>query len=279
MSESDVKQSSVRLSDFLRDLSIELKSEDFEETRLRLLAFDRVDEVLASLREEDDIQIYRGADVVEDYRRSRQQEEPITYHALDYIVRKDNVELQLEVKIPPYDDFFIDNQNAQRYHAILGANSKTEEIVLVWATEELDSVALGLDDIRGYLSYLRKKAEPIRIAEEQFKRLRDTIIAAFERHRPIFQKPTGIQDLRSIEFNLSEAFFKILEIKLNDLIDSAERRRVPERVRAIQSISQSDKKQLEKLFSDGQLRDLEFDELKTRIEAICENVELEQNAR
>ena len=77
------------LSDLLlRDLSIELKSESAEEMRLKLLAFDRVDEVLASLRKQYGVQVHRGADVVEEYRKRRQAlEEPIT-HTLDYIVRK-----------------------------------------------------------------------------------------------------------------------------------------------------------------------------------------------
>jgi len=48
---------------------------------------------------------------------------------------------------------------------------------------------------------------------------------------------------------------------------------------AIRSISESDKKQIQSLFSDSQMQDLEFDDLKARIEAICENVELERDAR
>ena len=280
MAGSDVQQSPLRFGDFLRDLSIELKSKDLEEMRLRLLAFDRVDSVLASLREEDGIQVYRGVDVVEEYERSRRGEEvPLPHHALDYIVRKDNVELQLEVKLSPQDGFFIDGENAERYHAILWANSKTEEIVLAWATEEIDSVALGLDDVRNYLLEWKRRAEPIRIEEEHLKPLRETIIAAFRRHRPIFQEPTDIREMRRIEFDLSEAFSKILDAELDELRDSAERRRARERMLAIRSISESDKKQIQSLFSDSQMQDLEFDDLKARIEAICENVELERDAR
>ncbi len=278
MPELDAQQ---RFSDLLRDLSIELKTDDFEGMRLGLLAFDRVDEVLASLREEDGIQVYRGTDVVEEYRRSRQKvEEPVTHHALDYIVRKDNVELQLEVKLAPSNGFYLEPESVEQYHKILGANSKTEEIVLVWAVEELDSVALGLDDIRNYLLHWMQKVEPIRIEEQQLGPLRETIMAAFERHRPpIFQRPTDIQEIRKIEFNLSEAFSKVLDAKLDKLRDTAEGRRERERMLAIRSISESDKKQIQTLFSDSQRRDLDFDELKARIEAICENVELEQDAQ
>ncbi len=280
MSESNVQQGTPRLGGFLRDLSIELKSKDFEEMRLRLLAFDRVDSELASLREEEGIQVYRGADVVEEYERSRRKEKvPITHHALDYIVRKDNVELQLEIKLPPANGFCITGQSVEQYHRILGANSKTEEIVLVWATEDLDSIALGLDDIRNYLLHWRQKAEPIRIAEEQLGPLKETIMAAFERHRPIFQKPTDIREMRRIKFDLSEAFSKMLDAKLAELRDSAKRRRARERMLAIRSISESDEKQIQILFSDSQMQDLEFDDLKARIAAICENVELEQDSR
>lgn len=279
MSESGVQQGTPRLGAFLRDLSIELKSKDFEEMRLRLLAFDRVDGVLASLREEDGIQVYQGVDVVEEYERRRRGEEvPVTYRALDYIVRKDNVELQLEVKLGPSNGFYLEPESVEHYHRILGANSKTQEIVLVWAAEELDSVALGLDDIRNYLLHWRQKAEPIRIEEQQLGPLRQTIMAAFERHRPtIFQRPTDIQEMRRIEFDLSEAFSKMLDVKLDKLRDTAERRRDRERILAIRSITESDEKQIQMLFSDGQMRDLELEELKTRIEALCENVELGQD--
>ena len=277
MSDSNAEPG-ARFSNILRDLSIELKSKNLEEMRLLLLAFDRIDSVLASLREEDGIQIYRGVDVVEEYERSRRREEvPLTHHALDYIVRKDNVELQLEVKLSSLDGFFIDGQNAERYHAILWANSKTEEIVLVWATEELDSVALGLDDVRSYLLHWGQRPEPIRIEEEQLKPLKETIIAAFKRHRPIFQEPTDIREMRRIEFDLSEAFSKALDAELDELRDSAERRRSAERMLAIRSITESDKKHIQSLFSDCQIRDLDFEALKARIEAICEDVELEQD--
>lgn len=277
MSESNVQQGTPRLGDFLRDLSIELKSKDFEEMRLSLLAFDRVDEVLTSLREEYGIQVRRGADVVEEYRRSRQElEEPVTHHTLDYIVRKDNVDLQLEVKLPPMNGFYITGQSIEQYHRILAANPRTEEIVLVWATEELDSVALGLDDIGNYLLHWRQKAQPMRIAEKQLRPLKETITAAFEGRRLILQKPTDIREMRRIEFDLSEAFSKILDAELDKLRDSAERR-TPDRMSAIRSISESDRKQIQMLFSDGQTRDLELDELRTRIGAFCENVDLGQD--
>jgi hypothetical protein len=272
MSESDAQQGTARLGDFLRDLSIELKSESFEEMRLRLLAFDRVDEVLASLREEDGIQVYRGADVVEEYRKRRQGlEEPVT-HTLDYVVRKGNVELQLEVKLAPSNGFHLKPDSIERYYRILGTNSRTEDIVLVWATEELDSVALNLDDI----SYWRQKAHPIGIAEEELRPLKETIITAFERRRPILQKPTDIREMQRIEFDPSKAFSKILAAKLDELRDSAERR-TPDRMLAIRSISRSDTSQMQMLFSDARMRDLGLDELKTRIEALCKNVDLGQD--
>jgi len=108
MAELDTHPSATHFSKLLRDLSIELKSSDLEEMRLMLLAFDRVDSVLASLREELGMQVYRGVDVVEQYERSRRKEEvPTQPKALDYIVRKDNVELQLDVKAIPREGFYI----------------------------------------------------------------------------------------------------------------------------------------------------------------------------
>lgn len=271
MADSRVQRDSIKFGDFLRELSIELKSRDLDEMRLMSLAFDRVEEVLASLQEEIGIQVRRRADIVEEYRRRRQEiAEPVTHRTLDYTVRKDNVELQLEIKLEPPNGFSLEPDSVEQYLKILGANPKTEEIVLVWATEELDSLALDLDDILHW----KRKAQPIRISKERLGPLKETIIATFQRHRPILQKPTDIRERRTVEFDLSKTFSKILEEKLGELRDSAERRRDPERASAIRSISGSDNKQIQILFSDGLMQDLSIDELQTRIEALCENVEL-----
>lgn len=275
MAELDAHPSATPFSKLLRDLSIELKSSDLEEMRLMLLAFDRVDSVLASLREELGMQVYRGVDVVEQYERSRCREElPTQPKALDYIVRKDNVELQLDVKAIPREGFYIAGEDLEQYARILGANPKTEEIVLVWATEELDSIAFGLDEVR---KWLMQNSEQVTIPKRQVRPLNETIVAVFDSHRRVLGEPEVLREMRKVEFDLTEAFSRALQAKLDDLRDSAQRRQRPDRIMAIHSISESDRKQIEAIFSRSQKHDLEFDDLKAQIQAICENVRLDQD--
>ena len=273
MAESDGDQSPPRFSNLLRDLSIELKSKSVEEMRLMLSAFDRVDGVLASLQEEHGTQVYRGVDVVAEYERSRQERgEPVAHNALDYIVRKESIELQLQVKLAPAEGLSITGQDAEEYYRVLRANPKTEEIILVWATEELHSLALGPHEVQ---TLLLEKGETTEVAKSQLKPLRDTIVAAIDRHRRTLREPEALAERRKVEFDLAAAFCKALQGKLDDLRDSAERRRAPDRRAAIRSITESDRRQIEVLFARSQTEELMIDELKEQIEAICQSVGLD----
>lgn len=87
MSELSSKKDVPRFSDFLRDLSIELKSESIDDMRQKMLVFERIDEVFELLIEEFGVRVYRGDNVVEDYKMSRQGKIPTIKHSLDYILR------------------------------------------------------------------------------------------------------------------------------------------------------------------------------------------------
>lgn len=275
-SKKSARRDDTHLSDFLRNLSIELNSKDLEELRLRLLAFDNVEAVLDSLVRDDKIQVYRGADVVEDYKRSRQEKkEPIKYQNLDYIIRKNNVELQLEVNLPPSNGFSVDTENIKQYYRVLEANPRTEEIVVVWFTEELDSIAFDFSEIRHYFIHIKDKEESIKITPDRLNPLVKTITLAFEKYRPLFHKMTDIRDIKKIEFDLSEAFSNSLTSHLDELKSSAKRRKVLERRLAIQSITDDDAQQMQRILSESLLSDLDFDDLELMIRAISEDVEIE----
>ena len=266
------------LTSILRDLSSEIKSKDFEEMRLRLIALAKIDEVLASLKETYDIRIYRGTDVVEDYKRSREEvTETVTPHSADYMVRKDNVEIQLEVKLKLSEGFFIETRNLEHYHRILRENAKTEEIVLVWTTDELHSIALGLDDIQHYLSLSRKQRQPTEFNVDRMSPLKETIEKILKKHRPVFQEPTSIREMRKVDFDLSIAFSNILDAKLSELKESAQRRKTIERMIAINSISDSDKEKILRLFESFQKKEISIENLKENIEALSKDIDLEQD--
>ncbi len=266
------------LTSILRDLSSEIKSKDFEEMRLRLIALAKIDEVLASLKETYDIRIYRGTDVVEDYKRSREEvTETVTPHTADYMVRKDNVEIQLEVKLKLSEGFFIETRNLEHYHRILRENAKTEEIVLVWTTDELHSIALALDDIQHYLSLSRKQRQPTEFNVDRMSPLKETIEKILKKHRPVFQEPTSIREMRKVDFDLSIAFSNILDAKRSELKESAQRRKEIERMIAINSISDSDKEKILRLFESFQKKEISIENLKEYIEALSKDIDLEQD--
>ena len=272
MTESDAHE---LLSDLLKNLSIELKTEDFDEMRAMLLASRRLDTVLVSLRDEYGFQILRGSDVVGEYQRSRRKEEVApALEMLDYIIRKDNVELQLELRLAPAHGFGFARHEAEAYQMILAANPKTEEIVLVWATERLDSVALELKELQ---SCLQQDQEVIAVPESRLQPLSQTIVAALQRHRRIFRKPSDIEKLKRIRFDLVDAFSSALGEKIDKLKASAPRRRILERQLAIESISESDVEQITALFLESQRQPLKRQELESRLGAICEEIELESS--
>lgn len=278
MNKSKSHQGAASLSDFIRDLSVELESKDLEETRLRVLAFEKVDEVLLTISQEQGFQVYRGGDIVEEYRISRQNDvEPISIPMLDYLIRKGNVEFQLEVNLLPEGGCYIDEQSLDRYHSILANNSKSEEVILVWDPEDLPSITLGLDDVRKFLSEVRKSGEGITISDTLIRPLRQTIKSAFENHRQIILKPTDIHDMRRIDFDLNEAFSNRLEENLDKLRESVQRRRSPERILAISSISKSDEQLIRAIFSDAKEREMDSEKLKSRIDSIGEGIHLEDD--
>lgn len=191
----------------------------------------------------------------------------------------DNVEIQIEVNFSSIAELSIDDQDIQKYHALLGANSKTEEIVVVWPTDRLDSIAFSLDDIRYYKSLWKTIKEPITFTKENLKPLKDTIIETLNSHRKMFQEPTDIIEMQRIEFDLFNSFCGIFEAGLSDLQSSASRKKNPERVQAIRSISDVDIDEIKELFADAQLRDLKIDDIRKQLEKISETVILDLNTR
>jgi hypothetical protein len=155
---------------------------------------------------------------------------------------------------------------------ILATNPKTEEIVLVWATEDLDSVALGLKELQ---NHLRQRRKVVMIPRGDLRPLSQTVMAALDRHRRIFRKPTDIEELKRIKFDLMDAFSTALEEGTDELKASVPRRRVREKKLAIESISESDLGLVKALLQDSQRQALKREELASRLEALCEKIELD----
>ena len=56
---------------------------------------------------------------------------------LDFILRKENVEIQIEVKCHDKDSILLTKDELRRYRQILGISAKTQEILSVWVNEDM----------------------------------------------------------------------------------------------------------------------------------------------
>jgi len=276
MSQSEAGEYTSIFGRLLKELSVELKSEDLKGLRLEMLVLDRVDSVLAALRRQHGIHAYAGVNVVEEYERSLAGHEVSPpAKALHYIIRMENVELQLEVQSVAAEGFYIATDRLKDYQRILAANPKTEEIVLVWGNEALDSTTLDLDELR---KWLRDTRERVEVPRQRLRPLEETIMAALRRHRRVLQESRTLVEDRKARFDLADAFSRSLRSNLSELKASAARRRTPERVAALRSLSESDQKQIEALFSASRKKSIDLEELRESIAAICRNVEIDNAA-
>ena len=185
------------------------------------------------------------------------------------------MELQVEVKISNQDPYSLDETSLKKFHSVLRSNSKTEEIIVVWASNELDSMALGLDDVQDYLSVWQANQQPIEIQKEDLRPFLQTVLEAFTRYRPRFWKPKAKEETREVDFDPVETFSRYLDLKLSELKDSVQRRRAVERIIAIESISVDDKEEMYNILDHALRGDIEVEELRELIEAISRKIDID----
>lgn len=264
----------LSLDDLLRDLSVDLESDDFEELRGRLRALDHIEEELAILRENFGYQVIRGSSVIEELTKMRSEGEDAEILASDYIVRKDNVELLVEVQWDAGGGFLMDPDGLRRLQFLLSSSSKSEEIVIVWGNSNLDAASLSPDQIYSYLSKASEKA-PVELDQHELQPLRATVEEAFSRYRRVLRKPEQQDIGRAEGFSVASAFRKNLAEGVSALRNSLPRRRLPERKIAISSISDRDLESVERLFVDAAQGDLDSEELGRRLEEFFEGLRID----
>lgn len=238
------ERNSTGIPQFFDELVARSATQTSAEMRSQLLAFTKVRSALSEL-ELKGIQILEP-DFVERYELGlAKQQKPAS--ALDFILRKENVELQLEVKCRRGKDILLLRQDFERYHTVLSNNAKTEEILITWVDSDLPSLMLDLSQIQKYLS----GGEQVSIEVSLLEPLLEAVMHTFERHRPDWSKAVEIALGKGPRYDARELFIESLKANIERLKATAEMRRYPDRKQVAQSISDSDIWNLERIFDES----------------------------
>jgi len=258
------------MGSFVQYRHLEGKSEDLESYEILLRAFDRIDDLLESLS--DGIQVYRGLGALQlQPPRPEEGVERAVPGTLDYLIRKGEVEIQMDLMLPPSNGFSLPHETMQQYSRVMSGNPKTRAIIVVWATEQLESVVFEVGQVR---HWLEAKDRKISISLEDLCPLDETLQLVWRKYEPTFWREEELQERRRTEFDLLEALGHSLVENYRQLVESAPRKKIEERRLAIESITESEVGTLADLLAqyiDGRLSSEKLGEV---IAEISQNVRL-----
>jgi len=214
---------------------LEGKSEDLQTYDVLLRAFDRVDDLLFSLG--DGVQVIRGLGALQLRPPTAEEEiEPIAPSNLDYLIRKGEIEIQVDVLLPPSNGFSLPRTAMEQYSRVMLGNPKTQAIIVVWATEQLESIVFEIGQI---LHWLETGEQQISIAPEHVRPVSETLGAVLQKHELKFCRDEDLKKVSRAEFDLLEAFRHSLAERHQHLVKTAGRR-IRERRLAIESIAETE---------------------------------------
>lgn len=265
MQENDEK--SREIVQFLDEIAARSKTETAAEMRAYLVAFSKVRSVLSRL-ELKGIQVLEP-DTLERYEvdLSKQQE---TKSALDFILRKENVEIQLEVKYREKKDrekkdLYLSIQDLRHYCEVLYNNSKTEEILVTWVGDELPTLALNLAQLQRYIS----KKNQISVEVSLLRTLEEAVMDAFDRHMPDWYKAVAIAPGKGTRYDPKQLFVEALTANVAKIKAMAEKRRYTDRKQVSESITDQDIRNLMQIFDEGQTVRLPSKHIEERLRQIA----------
>lgn len=232
------------ITQFFNELVARSATQTAAEMRSQLLAFTKVRSVLSELE-------LRGIQILEPNFVERYQfglsKRGKPASALDFILRKENVELQLEVKFRRDKELVLLRQDFTRYHTVLLNNAKTEEILITWVDGDLPTLPLDVSQIQKYMS----GQEKVFLEVSSLEPLLEAVMHAFERHRPDWSKAVEIALAKGPRYDARELFIEALRANIERLKATAEMRRYPDRKQVAQSLSESDIMNLEQIFDES----------------------------
>jgi len=255
---------------FLRYRHLESKSENLESYEVLLRAFDRIDDLLEPLS--DSLQVYRGVGALQLQPPVAEEGiEPAAPSTLDYLVRTGDIELQIDVLLPPANEFSLPRKTIQQYARVMVGSPRTRAIIVVWATEQLNSVVFEVGQIR---QWLKAKEERLSISLEDLPPLEESLQLVLRKCEPVFWCEEELHERRRAEFDLLEAFRDCLMGDYRQLVESASGKRIQERRLAIESITQSEIASLADLATQCIDERLTWEKLREAIADISQEVRI-----
>lgn len=248
----EVNRYDAGINRFLEELSSTSLSGTASQMRSQLRAYAIVRSVLEKFRFSG-VRVFELPSYLERYERSRAQK-AYSETELDFMLRIENVELQLEVKCRSTETISLTINDLQRYQEILRISAKTQEILVVWVNEDLPTMAIDLSKIQRCL--LEIKGTDWSVPKEALQPLPDAIKSAFDRHMPVWLKPSEISVIKGPRYDVHDLFKKALLARIQEFKNTIDRRRYEDRKQAINSITDFDVRVLEQIFDKCQLKEL-----------------------
>lgn len=259
MHEND--EESKGITQFLDEIAASSRTETAADMRAHLLAFSKIRPVLSKL-ELEGIQVLEP-DSIERYEVDLSKRKKVK-PALDFILRKENVEIQLEVKYREIKDITLFIQDLRRYYEVLSNNSKTEEILVTWVGEELPTLALNLAQLQKYIS----KETQISVEASSLKKLEETVMDTFDRHMPDWYKGVEIPPGKGIRYDPKQLFTESLTANVVKIKEMAEARRYADRKQASESIADQDVQSLVQIYDEGRVGKLTLERIEEKLKQI-----------
>ena len=123
-----------------------------------------------------------------------------------------------------------------QYRDVLSNNSKTEELLITWAEEELPTFALNLAQLQKYIS----KGEDIIVEASLLKKLEEAVTEAFDRQMPDWYKAVKVAPGKGFRYDPKQLFLESLAENVAKLKAMAENRRYEDRKQVSESITAQD---------------------------------------
>lgn len=258
---------SESINRFLEEISARSKYELSSTENEHIAAMTILRSALSELAGED-IQLIDGANIVSSYKAllTKTEYKP---QCLDFILRKHNLELQIEVKLKTGKRKSIKIADIKRYKDILRKNTTTDEILVVWVENQFPTLVM---DYGRVLHYLDSNEETIHIDIGDLKPLADAIADIIERHRHTWIRQVEL-DKERVGAKDSEAIFHNELVKnIGSLADSESRRRYAETKEAVKYISKVNINKLEQLFKEIKRGNLAQDEIENKLITFVRNI-------
>ena len=252
------------LERFLDELSARSTTGTVSEMKAQLLAFSKVRSTLAIL-EQKGICVLSGYNPLKRY-ESTLQKRKRSPKEFDFVLRKETFELQLDVKLHRTKEIYLMRQDLENYLSVLRENAKTNEVLVVWVDDDLPTLTMNLSMIQKYLSTFQGNRQLIN--RQLLEPLVNAIDSTFARLMNVWIEPEEISIPKEPHYDVRKLFGDSLKAKIEDLKATSDRKRLPDKKIAIESIVGPDIALLEQIFDESRAEELSIEKVESKLKKL-----------